>query len=95
MPIRLFLLWLAEELVRLAFWRSPVSHVGMTLHDGGDRTTITTTLLPDFGLEDYRRAIRFRPGRDGASKQMPLPRTMEKPPRRPSDVEALTDTLSH
>jgi hypothetical protein len=81
MPIRLFLLWLAERVVKVAFWRSSVTHVGMTMREDG---YMTTTLL-----EDYRRAMRLRP-RDGASKQMPLAekalsqgtRTKEKPPGR-------------
>lgn len=101
MPIRLFLLWLAERVVKLAFWHSPVSHVGMMIHEDGH---MTTTLLPNFGLEDYRRAVRLRP-RDGASKQMPLAQTpafrseqgvtKEKPPGRCSDLEATSSTLSN
>ena len=98
MPIRLFCLWLAERLVKLAFWASPVSHVGITMHEDGH---LTTTLLPDFGLEDYRRAVatrRHRPTPRPRGKRMPPPEaelTKEKPPRRPNDVEASTSTLSN
>jgi hypothetical protein len=85
----MLLLWLAERLVKVAFRRSSVSHVGVTVGEDGHTRT---TLLPDFRLEDYRRAIRARP-EAGLSKSMVPP--MEKPPGRSDDLEALSLTLSN
>jgi len=85
----MFLLWLAERLVKVAFRLSSVSHVGITIGEDGHTRT---TLLPDFRLEDYRRAMKARP-EAGLSKSMVPPK--EKPPGRCSDLEALNRTLSN